>query len=58
MILELLGLFFGKSIVKQVDDCAKEIDNLSDEIKAIDVHIDNLSEEDVVMIEQLLDDED
>ena len=44
MILELLGLFFGKSIVKQVDNCVKEIDNLS--------------EEDVAMIEQLLDDED
>ena len=30
MILELLGLFFGKSIVKQVDNCVKEIDNLSE----------------------------
>ena len=44
MILELLGLFFGKSIAKQVDNCVKEIDNLC--------------EEDVAMIEQLLDDED
>lgn len=44
MILELLGVFFGQSIVKQVDNCVKEIDNLS--------------EEDVAMIEQLLDDED
>ena len=44
MILELLGVFFGKSIVKQVDNCVKEIDNFS--------------EEDVAMIEQLLDDED
>ena len=44
MILELLGLFFGKRIAKQVDNCVKEIDNLS--------------EEDVAMIEQLLDDED
>lgn len=44
MILELLGLFFGKNIVKQVDNCVKEIDNLS--------------EEDVAMIEQLLDNED
>lgn len=31
MILELLGLFIGKSIVKQVDKCAEEIENLSDE---------------------------
>ncbi len=44
MILELLGLFLGKSIVKQVDNCAKELENLSDK--------------EVAIIEQLLDDED